>query len=80
MAPADSCLLVAQQPFNPPESEGSCQAHDPTNNQESESEDPGESDVSEMVCSHSRMIVHLLRMLYMNSLDSLDPKDKDSRI
>lgn len=68
MTPADSCLLTAQQHFNPPESERSCQAYDKPNAgnpQESESEDPGESDASEMVCSHSRMIVHLLRtMLY----------------
>lgn len=45
--------------------------------QESESEDPGESDVSEMVCSHSR-IVHLLHTTSsVYELDSLDPKDKD---
>jgi hypothetical protein len=53
---------MAQQHFNSPESEPSCQAYDKPNAgnpQESpESEDFGESDASEVVCSRSRMIVH----------------------
>lgn len=47
-------LYIDRAAFHPPDPERSCQAQETTNNgnpQESESEDPGESDVSEVLCS-----------------------------